>query len=471
MAYCDFTITEAVSRLTRGQMSTLDYIRDLLERCERYRDLNALISQDQEMLLDAARRADRARSSGNDLGSLHRIPIILKDNIDTADLPTTGGTPAFINHRPSKNAPVAQALIDAGAIIFAKANLHELAHGITNNNAAFGPARNPYAPDRIPGGSSGGCGVAVAARLAPGAIGTDTGGSVRIPSALCGIVGFRPSLGRYPQAGIIPISHTRDTAGPMTRSVKDAVLLDRVITGDTSEIEPANLHGLRLGDPRSPFYENIHTAVADAMESVLERLRAYGVELVEMGLPDVHEIDQDAGFPIALYEMLGDLNQYMAYHKTGLDFSHVVDEVASPDVRAVLEKLLTDDGISTEAYQKAMTKDRPILEAAYRNYFATNRVSAIVFPTTPLPAVPIGEDETTTLNGETVPTFLTFIRNTSPGSLGGIPGLSLPVGISPDGLPIGMELDAPLNNDGKLLAIGLALEALEPPLPAPNLSL
>jgi mandelamide amidase len=469
MDYSNLTAVEVISAFKSGEIRVSEYVDVLLERCERYRDLNAFISQDPEKVRERARRVDRFHESGGDLGALHGLPIVLKDNIDTADMPTTGGTPALKDHRPSRNAPVVQALLDAGAIIFGKANLHELARGITNNNAAFGPAHNPYDHDKIPGGSSGGCGAAVGARLVPAGIGTDTGGSVRIPAALCGIVGFRPTVGRFSQAGIVPISHTRDTAGPMTRSVADAVLLDRVITGSTVAIRPAKLQGLRFGVPRSPFYENIHPAVADAVERALDRLREYGIELVEDDLPDVYKLDEAAGFPIALYETIIDFNNYLAGHRTGFDFSTVVAEVASPDVKARLERQLNNDAMPEATYLEALHTQRPALQAVYREYFTKHHLAAMVFPTTPLPATPIGEDKTVILNGDAVPTFLTFIRNTSPGSLAGIPGLSLPVGMSPDGLPIGMGIDGLFGNDDELLSIALAIEDREPSFPAPKL--
>ncbi len=466
----NLTLIEAVSKLKRGEIRATEYVEALLQRCERHRELNAFIYQDFEMIREAARHADEILDLGIASGPLHGAPIILKDNIDTATMPTTGGTPALKDHRPSRNAPIAQALINAGAIIFGKANLHELAQGITNNNRTFGPARNPYDPDRIPGGSSGGCGVAVGARLAPAAIGTDTGGSVRIPAALCGIIGFRPTIGRYPQGGIIPISHTRDTAGPMTRSVADVVLLDKVITGSMEEILPARLRGLRLGVPRAYFYENIDPAVADVMESALIRLRDYGIDLIEADLPDVGSLDRAAGFVIALYEGVMDLNQYLAGHQIGVNYATIVSEVASPDLKAMLSGQLDRAAISKTTYLKAMNEHRPRLQALYHEYFAKHHVNGIIFPTTPLPAVPIGDDQVTTLNGETVPTFLTFIRNTSPESIAGIPGMNLPAGLSSGGLPIGMEIDGPFGSDNELLSIGLALEECEPALPVPNLS-
>jgi mandelamide amidase len=463
------TVEKTLVAFQRGELRVLEYVEVLLERCERYRHLNAFISQDPEKILEAARQADRVLSSRKVPGALHGIPILLKDNIDTADMPTTGGTPALKNHRPAKNAPIVQILIDAGAILFGKANLHELAQGITNSNRAFGQVRNPFDPDRIPGGSSGGCGAAVGARLVPVGIGTDTGGSVRIPAALCGIVGFRPTLGRYPQAGIVPISHTRDTAGPMTRSVADVVLIDRVISGSKSIIRPAKLRGVRLGVPRSPFYENIHPAVADAIEAALSRFREYGIDLVEADMPGVENIDEVAGFPIALYETVFDLNHYLVEHGTGLDFSSLVARVASPDVKAILKGQLGRQAVPEALYRKAMDESRPALQTAYREYFADNHLSGMVFPTTPLPAIPIGQDKTVLLNGEVVPTFPTFIRNTSPGSVAGIPGLSIPAGMSPDGLPIGVEIDGPFGRDDEVLAMALAVEEREPSMAAPNL--
>ena len=226
MSPVDLTVSEAAAAIARGELSALAYAEALLACAAERRALNAFIHHDADGVRAAARAADAARRDGASLGPLHGVPLALKDNLDTAGMPTTGGTPGLRRHRPMQNAPVVQKLLDAGAIAFGKANLHELAYGITNNNGGFGAARNPYDAARIPGGSSGGVGAAVGARIVPAGIGTDTGGSVRIPAALCGIVGFRPTTGRWSTAGVVPISHTRDTPGPMARSVADCVLLD-----------------------------------------------------------------------------------------------------------------------------------------------------------------------------------------------------------------------------------------------------
>jgi len=283
-------------------------------------------------------------------------------------------------------------------------------------------------------------------------------------------VGFRPTVGRYSQEGIIPISHTRDTAGPMARSVKDAVLIDRILSGKKGEIKPANLRGLRLGVPRVPFYKDIHPSVETIVEKALLRLEGYGIELIEADLPDISELDLKAGFPIALYESVIDLNKYLELHESSLDFASIVAKVASPDVKTILGNQLSDNAVKREDYIEAINSYLPALRNAYEEYFLKHRISAIAFPTTPAPAIPIGEDETFILNSKTVPVFSTFIRNTDPSSLVGNPGISLPAGISKDGLPIGMELDCCFGNDDELLSIALAVEEQEPGMDSPELA-
>jgi mandelamide amidase len=464
----ELTATGALAAMAGGKVSSSELTATFCDRCARLAALNAFIHLDPAAAKAAAAASDKRRRSGK-AGALEGLPLVLKDNIDTAAMPTTGGTPALKKHRPSKDAPVAAKLIAAGAVVLGKTNLHELAYGITNNNGAFGPARNPYDRTRIPGASSGGTGVAVAARMAPAGLGSDTGGSVRIPAALCGIAGLRPTLLRWPQEGIVPISHTRDTAGPMARSVADLALIDGVVTGAPLSEKPASLKGLRIGVPRGLFWDNLHPDTAKIAADTLATLKQAGVELVEADIPDVGALDQAAGFPIALYETVVDLDKYLAGHKTGLDFKTLVAEVASPDVKGILSSLLGEMAVPEPAYREALTVHRPKLQRAYADYFKRERVEAVIFPTTPLPAAKIGEDETTMLNGAQVPTFPTFIRNTSPGSVAGIPGLSLAAGLTPAGLPVGMELDGPEGSDRRLLAIGLAIEQILPKLPPPRL--
>ena len=208
--------SQAVAAIRTGRLSAEAYVNTLLARAEQLKDLNAFITLDRAGALAAARAVDALRSSGAALPSLAGLPIVVKDNINTKNLPTTAGTAALRNVQPKSNAPTLQKLIDAGAIVFGKTNMHELAFGITSTNLTSfaGPVKNPYDTTRIPGGSSGGTAVAIAARIVPSGLGTDTGGSTRVPAALCGIVGLRPSGGNG-GSGVVPISHTRDTVGPM----------------------------------------------------------------------------------------------------------------------------------------------------------------------------------------------------------------------------------------------------------------
>src|SRR5262245_24276330 len=243
----ELSAAEAAKLIRAGKLKSEDLVKALADRIENTKDLNAFISYDREAAIKAARAADAAAAKQTFKGPLHGIPIVVKDNIHVAGFPNTAGTLALKDFRPIAHAPIVAKLIGAGAIVLGKNNMHELAFGITNNSGAFGPARNPYDPKRIPGGSSGGTGVAIAARMAAAGLGSDTGGSVRIPAALNGIAGLRPTLKRYSQEGITPIAHTRDTAGPMARTVEDLVLLDDVITGAKDKVTVAKLKGLRIG--------------------------------------------------------------------------------------------------------------------------------------------------------------------------------------------------------------------------------
>jgi indoleacetamide hydrolase len=469
LALAELGAAEAAAAIRAGDISAQSLVDALLDRCTRAASLNAFISLDPDAVRNAARSADQQRQRGERLGPLHGVPIALKDNFDTADFTTTAGTPALAAHRPTRNAAVVQRLLDAGALILGKANMQELAFGPTSNNAAFGPVRNPYDRSRIPGGSSGGTAALVAARLAPAGLGTDTGGSVRVPASLSGVVGFRPTTLRWPQDGIVPISHTRDTAAPIARCVADCALLDGIVTGGPTSLAPINLEGLRLGVPRGHFWDDLDAEVEAILADALARLAAAGVVLVEGDMADVAALDAAAGFPVALYEFVTDLDRYLAEHATGLDFAGVAAEVKSPAVKKIVDALLGADAVPEAVYREALIKHRPALQDAYRRYFAERGVAAMVFPTTPLAAAKVGEDDTVLLNGKAVPTLATYIRNLGPGSAAGIPGLSLPAGMTSAGFPIGIAIDGPQGADQQLLTICLAIESALPRLPAPRL--
>ncbi|MFI0485307.1 amidase family protein [Actinomadura sp. 9N215] len=460
------TATEAVRRLRDGELKLAEYVEALIERTGRLARLNSYITHDPELVRQSVR--DRRP------GPLHGLPFALKDIIDTADLPTTANTPALRDSRPRRNAPIAQKLLDAGGTLMGKQALGELSFGMTNNNPAYGTVRNPYREDHIPGGSSGGTAVGVAAGLVPAALGADTGGSCRIPAALCGCVGFRPTHGRYDGRGVVPISSTRDTTGPLARTVADVRLIDAICAPSASGTDagPADLDGLRLGVPRGFFYDDLDPDVAAATESALSGLAARGAVLVERDIPDLVRLNELSSFPVVLYEVGRELSAYLYQHSSPLTLRDLVAQIATDEIRETLESLLDEDQIPGADYRAALAVHRPALRAAFAAYFAGNDVSAFVIPTTPLPArphKPAGEDRTVELNGATVGTFPTYIRNTDASSGAGLPCLSIPSGTSRDGLPMGLELVGPDSSDDRLLAIGEAVEATLPPLPRPPL--
>ena len=465
----ELTASQAAAAIRSGKISSVALVKALIAKAEAGRGLNAFITLGAKAAMAAAKRADAKVKAKAELGPLHGVPIVVKDNIHVKGMPNTAGTPGMKSFRPKRNAPVVAKLIAAGAIVLGKTNMHELAFGITSNNAVFGAVGNAYDKSRFAGGSSGGTAAAVGARMAPAGLGSDTGGSVRIPAAVNGVAGLRPTIGRYPQSGITPISHTRDTAGPIARTVGDLVLLDRVIAGG-GKIEAAGLKGLRLGLPRGYFWANLEPETRRIAEQVVAKLKAAGATLVEADLPGVMGLNNKVSFPVALYEVKGDLASYLKRYKTGISLKALAGMIASPDVKGVfMGPVLGPKAMPRKVYKAAITTFRPQLRQAYAEYFARHQVAAIIFPTTPLPAGPIkGSDASVMLNGKKVPTFPTFIRNTDPGSNAGIPGLTVPAGLTKAGLPVGIEIDGPAWSDRRLLAIGLAMERVLGRLPPPK---
>lgn len=427
----------------------------LITRTQEHAGLNGYVEFDAQGLLEQAGAADLRIAAGEDLPLLG-VPIALKDNIDASGFASAAGTPALQGRHPRHEAEIVLRLRAAGALIAGKTTMHELAFGITTNNAFTGAARNPWNPALSAGGSSGGSGVVVAAGLVPAAIGTDTGGSIRVPSALCGLVGWRPSVGRVPGHGIAPISTTRDTAGPMARHVADCRLIDGVLSGDHSAPQAVALPGLRIGLPRERFWEDLEPGVQDACTEALERLRAAGVEFVELTLPGLDEANAIASFPISFYEFVRDMRSYLRTAERGVDFETLVTQIRSPDVAAILQPLLGAGAVTPQAYREALAA-RARLQQIYAQAFASHGLAALMFPTVPLTARPLGQDDTVMNNGRQVPTFHTFIRNTEPGTNAGIPGITLPAGFS-GGMPVGLAMDGPSGSDRQLLAMAAAVE-------------
>src|SRR6266550_6355026 len=298
-------VADAATLVAQRKVSSVELTQAYLARAEANRDLNAFIALDRVGALAAARRADAELATGiRPKGVLHGVPLVVKDNTHVAGLPNTAGTPGLREFVPREHAPTVTALINAGAVILGKTNMQDLAFGISGYNEAFFTAqpigtRNPYDRTRIAGGSSSGTGAAIGARLAPGGLGSDTGGSVRIPAALSGGAGLRPTIGRYSQDGVTPISHSRDTVGPMGQTVADVALLDAVITGG-SPPAPAPLSGVRLGVYRGYFFKDLDADTRTVTEGALEKLRRVGVAIVDVDMPDLQKANDAVSFPVAL---------------------------------------------------------------------------------------------------------------------------------------------------------------------------
>ena len=277
MGLNELTVSEIIDGFSNGEFSATELADEIIKQVQSKSELGALIAFNEENYRDQAKNSDQRRNK-NKAGKLDGIPLVIKDNIDTEDLATTGGTGALTGKTPNEDSPVIKSLKAEGAIIAAKAVLHELAFGITCNNAITGPARNPYNPSMIPGGSSGGTAVAVSSRQFPAGLGTDTGGSVRIPSALCGLIGYRPSVGRYSSHGVIPISSTRDTVGPIARSMDDILLLDSIMTSNpAARSEEIDLNSLKIGIPQTRFWEDLETGVQELALAFIKTLESNGV--------------------------------------------------------------------------------------------------------------------------------------------------------------------------------------------------
>ncbi|MGV3634366.1 MAG: indoleacetamide hydrolase [Pseudorhodoplanes sp.] len=466
-----------VAAIRDKRLTATDAVKAALARAEAMKHLNAIITLNTDGALAAAKKIDDMVAAGQPLPPLAGLPIVVKDNINTAEMPTTGGTEALRNARPKANAPSLQKLIDAGAIVIGKTNLHELAFGITSTNAApfAGHVKNPYDTTRIPGGSSGGTAAAVAAGIVTAGLGTDTGGSTRIPAALTGTVGLRPSVGnggaerRYHDTNaVVPISRTRDTVGPMGRTVADVALLDAVVTGKRV-VAPAGLKGKRIGIPLS-FWTALDPELEAVAKAARGKLETAGVVFVDGDLPGLAELNAKVSFPVALHEPVEDIPAYLkASGIDGVTVADIAGQIKSPDVQGTFGAILKD--AFGKDYPDAIKVHRPALQKLYADYFTASNLDAMLFPTTPAPAVPIdaekGSGEMSIAGGKPAPTFFTMIRNTDPGSNAGIPGLSLYAGMTKGGLPVGIEIDGPVGRDRALLALGLAIEALLGTAPAP----
>jgi indoleacetamide hydrolase len=466
-ALIDLDASDAVARMRRGELTAERYAEALLKQCASRASLNAFIALEHDRVLEAARACDRTRGKTAP-GPLFGLPVPVKDSFNTRDYPTTAGTPGLRGFRPATDAPLVTQLRAAGALVLGKTNMHELAYGWTSNNAAFGPVRNPYDPTRIAGGSSGGTGAAVAARMAPLGVGEDTNGSIRVPAALCGVMGLRPTTGRYSTRGCVPLSPVLDQAGPLARSIGDLALFDSVAADDWTPLTPPPLRGLRLGVVRDYWYRDLDPEVERIADSALARLRSAGVELVESTLPGLAGMHARISYPVIAHDLRRAIPDYLREYHAPVTLEELIDQ-ASPEIREELRRVLPGgkDFVSDEAYAAVIDTHLRIFRRMYRDYFAASGVAALVFPATVVPALPIGPEGEVAIGTQKISFFTALARNISPTSAAGVPGLVLPAGLTAAGLPVGLELDGPSGGDRTLLGVGSGVAEILDPLPPP----
>jgi len=441
------TIGDALQRLAAGELSALDLTRACLDRIARQNDaLGAMITVTADEALARAREADRLRAEGGWLGPLHGIPVSLKDLIDQRGVPTTAASRVRDGHVADEDAPLTARLREAGAVLIGKCNLHEFAFGTTNAESAYGPCRNPLDAGRSPGGSSGGSAASVIAGMCLGSIGTDTGGSVRIPAAACGLVGLRPGEGDVPTEGLVPLSPTLDRAGPLALTVGDVGRLMTALAGRPMLTEPSapaagDLSDLTAGVPRAFFFDRLDDEVRASVEAAIGRLASRGMRFHDVSLPGV----EGAG---SIYRRIGHHEAAM-WHASTLRTRRVF---YSPGVRERIEKGFL---VQPHEYAEAL-EDRKRLQHGVDATLATADV--LILPTLPILAPPIGLDSVW-LSGTRVAIRDATLRLTTPFSLSGHPALSVPSEPASCGLPVGCQIVGRRQETSDLLRIAARLEA------------
>ena len=398
--------------------------------------------------------ADPERTGlGKRAGPLAGVRFAAKDNLDTVDLPTSANTPALSGSHRSRDNPVIARLTEAGAVLVGKTNMHELALGVSTTTALFPATLNPAAPDRSAGGSSGGSAAAVASGSVPFALGTDTGGSISIPAAWCGVVGFRPSTGRWPSGGVVPLSHTRDTVGVIARSIDEALGVDAIVSRQAGGHArgPHTTSRVRVGipAPESIAVQELAEDVRSAWNRSVATLRnSSAVEIIELQTDPLSRCEASCGAIIERFEISHDLGDYLALLESPVNMEEVLEAVTADNVRAVLMESLAFRTYSDD-YDAALGR-RGELRALYEGVLREQRVAGILYPTTPMSAPRL--DQTGGLYDlMESQLFERATHNVNPGSVAGQPTVTFPAISESGSLPVGLSLDGHRGRDRELL--------------------
>ncbi len=443
------SLTEAAERIRTRSVSPVEITRTCLGRIERLDpQLRTFITVTGESALEEARQAEAAIGRGEWKGPLHGIPVALKDLIDTAGVRTTAASEQFAERVPTQDAEVVRRLKAAGAVLVGKTNLHECAYGGSSMISHYGAVRNPYGPEHIAGGSSGGSAVALATEMCYGALGTDTAGSIRLPAALCGVVGLKPTYGLVSTRGVLPLSWSLDHVGPMARSVADTAVMLTVLAGYDA-MDPTSVQvplddyvaelrqgvaTLRVGVARESFFADLDPEVEKRLEEAIRVLGHLCGEVREVRIP----VDPDR--TVASLEAWAFHEPYVAKNP----------ERYHPET---LKRIKPGAEISAAAYARKKLELEQMRHAIRAEF---PRVDVVVTPTVPRPAPSIAEAEAAT--GELRRLELVLLRNTRPFNVLGLPAISLPCGFTQAGLPVGLQISGPPGGEGAVLRVALAYE-------------
>lgn len=450
------TLAEAASALRKRQVSSVELTLECLARIEKWNpELNAFLAVTADRAMEQARKADAELCSGLDRGPLHGIPIAHKDLFCTKGIRTTGGSKTFAEYVPEFDSTVVERLANAGAVMVGKTNLHEHAYGVTSENPHYGVVRNPWDPERSPGGSSGGSAVAVATGMALAATGTDTGGSIRVPASWCGITGLKPTFGRVSKFGVLPLGYSLDHPGPMAQTVRDTALLFEAMAGfdpkDSSSVDrpvprclpgegELSLQGVRIGLPRNFYFDRIDKEVDGAVYFMGFTAEDLGAEVQRVQVPDGEQLNALAHLTL-LAEAAAVHEPYLRKRRASY----------GDDVRTLLDMGRLIPAVD---YLQAQRLRKRIL-GVYLDIF--KRVDALLLPATPMTAPLIGQKQVE-IGAETEDTRIAATRLLRGFNLLGLPVLSLPAGFSSAGLPIGCQLIGRPWDEPLLLRTGAALE-------------
>lgn len=448
------TVTELASLIKDKEVSPVELTEVVLDHAEKNdKDINAFTSFTREQAKESAKLAEEEISKGNYRGTFHGIPMALKDNIYIKDEVTTMSSEIHRNFVPSYDATVTKKLRDAGAIFTGKLNMHEYAWGATTSSPHFGPCHNPWDLSKIPGGSSGGSGAAVVADMTTASLGTDTGGSIRIPAAICGIVGLKPTFGRVSNHGAFPLAWSLDHIGPMTKSIHDAAELLQVIAGfDPNDDHTANVpvenytealdgdvKDLVIGINEDYFFKQVDHKVNEVVRKQISELETRGAKIVEVDIPSLKHSEWAVMTTILSEPAAIHKENYLKRPKDfGEDLQFLFDLGHLPS--AV-------DYVQAQQMRQHLKRD---FEKAFE------KVDIILSPTLPIATPTIG-DGSIDLNGEEVDLLDHLIRFTGPGNITGLPSLSVPCGFR-EGLPVGLQIMGKAFDEKTILNVGYAVE-------------